>query len=552
MKEKIEAIARPLSKLDIAVLETSHQEEEEHHDQLAARIDHLSHAAYQEIEALYSRFNPEANKEEQLLFFKRILAIKNKLRELQLVHNDLAKTMYENNQLYLHQEIDISSVNKYISDELKGRETKEIIQQNFHQLLINISKNNTFSDDEFRYINSLLMQIAARPEGQKLILKLNYLLTSKNAQLVVKNSKDFSCSMTRGGTASVNPDYQSVSRKDKFQEDYQSVFKKATLKGEGSQRVLVGFDGSFNKTISSLNLDVYASKNQGLTDMGPAFILLAHELIHAIHNLDGSARHNFAPFFQTRHYQDDPFMKLLYPTSSLYSFGASAEEYWTIEGGKLCENSIRTENGFGLRTGHLSTEPGSQGIRDLYYIGLAKSNTKSNLDKYSNYLQELENKNDQEIVVQTMDDKTVEKSLKIEKLKMIRYSPDDIITLCKSLKNFHLKRTSNALEKLPQSSRIILDNNADVDDFLMILPPKVLQIILAVDSWCSDTKNPQTIESISEWDIDRHDLDAMLPKLKTLNEIFTKSVVDLGPLGHHLSQFIERLETKGQSHHYNM
>lgn len=102
MKEKFEVISKRLSELDIHHQSEFPQENDNDLKLQAAYIDHLSHVAYGAIEEQYSQFNPEASKEEQIIFSKKVLAIKNVLRDLQFIHNDLAKNLYKNSDLYIH------------------------------------------------------------------------------------------------------------------------------------------------------------------------------------------------------------------------------------------------------------------------------------------------------------------------------------------------------------------------------------------------------------------------------------------------------------------
>ncbi|KTD43172.1 hypothetical protein [Legionella parisiensis] len=331
MKEKIEKLTSRFAALGFKQLKELPQEDAHALMQWTAYIDHLNHAAYKAIEAQYAQFNPDASKDEQVIFYKRILAIKNILRELQVVHNDLTKSLHENSALYIPDDAVISLNAKYILPELKTKEPNEIVRANFYQLLDNISKNNSLSKEEFNYITSLLMQIASRPQGMQLIVKLNYLLATKNAQLILKPSNNFECSMMREGRAATSPDYTRKSITP--EEDFKTIFKREVRPGAGATRIPIGVDYRFNDKMTSLDLDVYASAGHGLTDGGPAFILLAHELIHGLHNLTGKALYNFSPFFQGPKYENDPMIQLLYPKNSGFSLGPSAEEYWTIEGG---------------------------------------------------------------------------------------------------------------------------------------------------------------------------------------------------------------------------
>ncbi|PWY53982.1 hypothetical protein DGG96_19450 [Legionella qingyii] len=533
MANKIKAISQQLSELGI-----KHQSElprDYEHDlmQQAAYIDQLNHAAYEAIEAQYAKFNPEASKEEQIIFFKKILAIKNILRDLQVVHNDLTNNLYAISALYIHDEQEISLNNQYILPELKEKEPKEIVRTNFYQLLTNINKNNSLTSEEFNFINSLLMQIASRPEGIKLIVKLNYLLTTKEAQLILKPSNNFECSMAAGGLAKTSPEF---SRKSITPEqDFKTIFKRETLRGVGSGTVRIGVDYRYNDKVSSLNLEVYASAGKGLTDIGPPFILLGHELIHALHNLTGKARDNFGPFFQGPKYRDDPLMETLYPTKSMYSYGPSAEEYWTIEGGTLCENSLRKEHKLFNRTGHLSAEPGSRAIRDLYYLGLARSYSESDLETFVSYILKAETAEEF-----SEEDKIVERVLKIEQFNYLNYSLTNLINLSK-IPSYQFKKIENIVEQL-KNPREGSNDEDTLQTLLMLVPSKIAQLFIAI-------RNSNDLDSGEE--IDATVLNEILPNLQRIDKMLIS--LDLPEhFQNSFSKFTEHIEARATKPYYSL
>ncbi|KTD69213.1 hypothetical protein Lste_2371 [Legionella steelei] len=536
MKEKFEELSKRLTGLGI-----NHQSVQENDNDLMqqiAYIDYLNHAAYKEIEEQYAQFDPNADMDAQLQFFKKIIAIKSVLRELQVVHNELTKNLCQKEEIYIHNEQDISFNEKYILPALKGKQPREIVRANFYQLLDNINKNNSLGTDEAAYINSLLMQLVSRPGGIKLIVKLNYLLATKDAQLILKPSENFECSMASTGFAKINPNYNSKLLTP--DQDFRTILKRETAPGAGTQKILVGVDYRYNDKIASLNLDTYASTGNGLTDAGPPFILLAHELIHGVHNLTGKARNNFGPFFQGPKYRDDPLMSLLYPPNSLYSMGPGAEEYWTIEGGNLCENLIRQEHGFFGRTGHISSEPGSRGIRDLYYLGLARSYNKSHLERYLAYINNLEEAEDHD-----EEDVIVERLLRFEKFKSLSYSLADLVKLSQSFSPFQLNKIEKVIAQFNVPSDESLDD-APVDKeqilehFLVSLHPKAAQLLVVIT-------NGNMVDNGEEIELDL--LNQALPAIQKINELLKTS--NLSPqLLEPFARFTEHIETKVDLHHH--
>ncbi|WP_454784560.1 hypothetical protein [Legionella sp. WA2024007413] len=534
MREKIEVISKQLSELGIKHQSEFPQNNNPDLMQQAAYVDQLNHTLYRAIEAEYAQFNPQATKDDQIIFFKRILAIKNLLRGLQVVHNDLAKNLYENSALYIHNEQEVALNPQYILPELKEKETAEVVRANFYQLIANLRKNNSLTNEEFNYINSLLMQLASRPEGIKLIVKLNYLLTTKDAQLILTRSNNFECSMAAGGLAETSPEY--ARKKITPEQDFKTIFKRETVRGPGTRRVNIGVDYRYNDKVSSLNLEVYASPGKGLTDIGPAFILLGHELIHALHNLTGKARHNFGPFFQGPKYSDDPLLQTLYPTNSMYSYGPSAEEYWTIEGGTLCENSLRKENGLFNRTGHISTEPGSRAIRDLYYIGLARSYSQSDLETIARYVTQADTLDEL-----SEEDQEIERFLQLEKFNYMTYSFANLIVLCK-IPSYQLKKMGRIIDQLKSSTNGSMDDEEVLHILLMNAPPKITQLFIAVQRY-------EELESDAE--IDAQTLHEIVPNLQKMNEMLQS----LNLPEHFLNTFnriTEEIETKSAKPHYSL
>lgn len=526
MKKQFEKIYKRLSGLGINPQEVPPLENNDETMQHMAYVDHLNHAAYEAIEEQYSKFDPNFNIDEQLQFFKRIIAIKNILRELQVIHNELTKSLCENSEIYIHNEEDISLNEKYILPELKGKKPKEIARASFYQLLENIKNNNSLSTEEADYVYSLLMQIVSRPGGINLIVKLNYMLTTKEAKLVLTPSNDFECSMAAAGFAKINPNYSSKSLTP--EQELRTILKRETMPGVGAKKIHIGIDFRYNDKISSLNLDTYASTGNGLTDAGPPFILLAHELIHGLHNLTGKARYNFAPFFHGPQYSDDPLMSLLYPMSSLFSLGPAAEEYWTIEEGNLCENVIRKEHGYFFRTGHISAEPGGRGIRDLYYLGLARSYNISDLKRCQEYISMLD------LEESDVDDVVVDKLLKFEKFNTWSYSLMDLIHLCESISTYQLKKMEKIIAQIKNPADDAPDQEVILQDFLMEIQPKIAQLFIAV-------LKDNLVDKDKEIDPDL--LTKALTKIQNINELLKASDLP-GPLREHFEQFTKDIESK--------
>ena len=328
------------------------------------------------------------------------------------------------------------------------------------------------------FINSLLMQIIARPAGQNLIVKLNFLLEEKNAKINFSQSGEFGCANVRGGNA--KPDNESKLETSGL--DYKSIIKRSISKSEGSNSVTVNVDTNYLNSTASIELEAYASPGKGLTDIGPAFILLAHELIHATHNLKGSSRDNVQNFFNSVNTNNDIPMSLLYPMEKKFnSFGAEAEEYWTIEGAKLCENALRKENGLSLRTGHLSTELG-EGDRDLYHLGLARNNNEGTdgIMHFVEYCLKMQDLTPAEIEKIETESKYIWNAMKLEKLYSTKFTPDKLIENILAFTPITIKRAKAALLKEKNLMSANVDQKETFRIFLTSLPAFLQELFISI------------------------------------------------------------------------
>jgi len=457
---------------------------------LVAYVDSLQHAAYKAIEAQYAKFNPEANRSEQIEFYERIINIKTQLRALEFIHIDLTKKLNEKGLIYIKEENNVV-LNKYSYKYGKGE--KRNLHDHYYQLLEKIKSNNELRKTELEFINSLLMQIISRPEGQKLIIKLNSQLEKNGAKIQILPSREFGCSSSLEGEAKEKVD---VNLSPESQLDYKQVVKKSTIKSDGAKKCVVFINMDHLKSISAINTDAYASIDQGLTDTGPASVLLAHELIHATHALAGSARSDFKPFFDVMTKRGDPIMEVLYPKASNTRLGNSAEEFWTIEGGNICENNIRKEHGFANRTGHITLSPGTgQGhsMADLYYLGLQRNPTSENIHKYKQYTDKIKKRSSDELMIIEENENFVGKVLKFQKLQLQSSTPQEVVAELQKLSPTTLARTVKNLNKWHAQLGDVEDLTQEEKNelwisFLSVIPFGVCKSLLAISSLY---QNPQ-------------------------------------------------------------
>ncbi|MBI2792790.1 MAG: hypothetical protein HYX61_12595 [Gammaproteobacteria bacterium] len=479
--DRIKKVADNLSALQISheaisLLDTS----DEKINILMSYIDNLQHAAYKAIEEQYAKFDPDASKNAQIDFYKRIINIKAQLRTLEFIHGDLTRKLNEKGAVYFKDENNIA-LSKYTYK--YGRNEKRNVREHYYQLSEKISNSNDLQSQDLEFVKSLLMQIISRPEGQKLIIKLNSLLEKKGATIKIMPSHEFGCSSPMAGDAKENLD---VGNESGTEVDYKKTIKRATIKTDGAKECTVFINMEYLKSMSLINTEAYASMEHGLTDSGPPFILLAHELIHATHIITGSARSDFASFFEAVEKNKDTTMDVLYPKART-KLGNSAEEYWTIEGGKICENSIRKEHGFSSRTGHISLAPGTGNgytMRDLYFLGLQRNPTPENVAKYQNHISKLRASSEEEEMEIEKDDVFIGKVLKFEKFQLQLSSIEEVINELQHINDATLSRTIRSLERWKSKVNATQDLTAEERQerwisFLSAIPFGVCKTLLA-------------------------------------------------------------------------
>jgi hypothetical protein len=94
--------------------------------------------------------------------------------------------------------------------------------------------------------------------------------------------------------------------------------------------------------------DILAQTKNGNPIMAPTPVLLAHELLHALHNLTGTNRGKGNNKEQERLLKD----------AELSEKWSNFEEYWTIMGGEISEKTVRDDYGLSAeRLGHKRMDP---------------------------------------------------------------------------------------------------------------------------------------------------------------------------------------------------
>ncbi len=498
--------------------------------------------AYKAIDDLYGSLEPGANKETQLGIYTEIMGIKKILKDMQYEHMELTSRLNRNGDIYIDKKYDTPIPDKYISKQLESQSREEIVKENYYQLLNKINQSMKMNEDESRFLNSLLMQIIARPAGQKLIVKLNYLLEKNNANISILRGDSFVCKQTAGANAKPIEDNNIV---DQYGKDYKSIIKRSIEKSEGAKDALVKIDFNYLQSEAAVAIEAYASPNKGLTDVGPAFILLAHELIHATHNLKGSSRDNVRNFFSSMRGNEDFVMELLYPIDNKFnSVGSEAEEYWTIEGGNTCENSLREENGLSLRTGHISAVPGDQAIRDLYYLGICRDYNEEAMMRFINYTNSHENLDTNAIQLITDDDKYIKNELEYEIQYSQKQTLDKIYEKLIDIPSSTLRRMQQALDGWKQDINN-LSNQAEISRSLLnILPPIIRQAIIAIHTLNeNDQKDPshELVKLIQSGKLNQTELSRISSNMNQLYSMLYAYRDYLSPTNH--LEFLKMFET---------
>lgn len=275
---------------------------------LISYIDKIQQMTHAHIDGLYAKYDPDLSKDQQITFYKEIIAAKRILVDLQYENISLTKKLNEKRMIFVSEPLNTSIPEKYILTDLKNKSQTEIVKESYYQLLQKLTKSSSkkINEEEMEFVNSLLMQIISRPAGQNLIVKLNYLLEKNNAEITLSSTGDFGCGKSRGGSAilletdvltSTTTSTSQVTTPTSQVMNYKSIIKNSIARAEGSSQSTINIDANYLESASALSVEAYASAGKGLTDVGPAFVLLAHELIHATHNLEGSSRDNVKNFF---------------------------------------------------------------------------------------------------------------------------------------------------------------------------------------------------------------------------------------------------------------
>lgn len=174
-------------------------------------------------------------------------------------------------------------------------------------------------------------------------------------------------------------------------------------------------------------------------------------------------------------------MATLYPIEKSFgSYGREAEEYWTIEAGKMCENAIRLEHGFSARTGHLSAEPGGEGIRDLYYLGLCRYYDETSLQKFLEYTQKHENFSSMEKEQTAKNDKYIDNMVALEIQYLQKPKLHEIFDKILGISRLRLKTTITSLDKLNATLNSTTDKNEVWRLFLFALPKQIREAFVSI------------------------------------------------------------------------
>ena len=366
-------------------------------------IDKQQHQLFQDLNEELNTFDPEGSKDEHMAIFKKALIIKKALIEIQYKHIEVSHKLAQNGKLYFADNCTMFLPEKYVLPSLKGKNPQEIIESSYFSLLSKIRDSSQLEEEDFKLVNSYLMELASRPQGQKLLVKFNYLLEKKNAPCSISAIDEFTVSRSGGATVTAKPDY----KYNNFS-SFKEIIKESSTKGKGVERINITVPKKYYESDAYFNVELAASNDQrsrGLVDIGPGFLLFGHELIHACHFLSGSAKLDINHFFAKIKNDKNEAMATLYEFRDSNKKGEpilknnkeSAEEFWTIEGAKLSENKLRNEHGLLNRIGHGSVQPDDSyvGIKELIALGESQ---KANDDSiYKSYWNEIQNMTEEEL-----------------------------------------------------------------------------------------------------------------------------------------------------------
>ena len=221
-------------------------------------------------------------------------------------------------------------------------------------------------------------------------------------------------------------------------------------------------------------------------------------------------------------------MQHLYPVDEKHgSYGQEAEEYWTIEGGNLCENSIRMENGLAPRTGHMSASPGEKD-NDIYQMALLRTNDKKAQNKFIEYCQKMGNLTTADTAKINYENKYIKTFVDLEIMYSKKASLDIVLENVLNITPMELKRSNAEILKMKKS----MDTNYGQDEtfilFMISLPVFVREALISIhvadrDGKFSTSSQKEMTEAIrrSVANGDMKNVNEILIKLESLKALFS-------------------------------
>ncbi|MEM9248577.1 MAG: M91 family zinc metallopeptidase [Pseudomonadota bacterium] len=164
---------------------------------------------------------------------------------------------------------------------------------------------------------SAMARLMGTPSGRKLIDEINAVGKDKDKRLQFVPRDTPACTASDDGMAQPDADVDNP---------------EAGKRGVGSDTV-VGYKLGGKDSFRAYNMD------DGNFLFAPTPITLGHEMVHALHNMEGTNREKI-------------------PLGGLDGNWNNSEEYWTIHKGELSEQTFRQDYGLSaMRFGHISQEP---------------------------------------------------------------------------------------------------------------------------------------------------------------------------------------------------
>ena len=306
------------------------------------KVDYFEHQVYQAIDAALIRFDHEGSKAFNDIY-DEVAALNARLIMLHNIH--LAHPNLHAREFDLDFFGDIN-------------EEKRIYVLNEHYKFFMEHCLDFYNDEsQKKDIAVLVRKILSMPKGQRLIIKLNQFAEQRGCRIAVKSKSEVNSSLSVKCIKEFPLKVNDSACIDDMNRSVASSLKLFDPPRGKWINVELSYPVKFWEK-STFFFEALDFGKKTCLVFKPAFVSIAHELIHVLHFFRGKDRCRME--FSGQY--DRPHLKGL--------FMNNMEEMWTIDLGKISENKIREEHHINPRFSHIRVFMFSEGE---YSVGEIKS-----------------------------------------------------------------------------------------------------------------------------------------------------------------------------------